>query len=129
MSNQSCPMPKEGPMTIDELITSLEAEIKLLEDHIRMIEDGKIQDPCPECRKKDLVQRKRQLGCIRAMYSDITDLNGNILGILAKSIIHTADGVHNLGIHAGQPYLHVTLTIDGKESIRIVEDWIERIRK
>ena len=129
MSNLSCPMPKEEPMTIDELITSLEAEIKLLEGHIRMIEEGKIQDPCPECRKKDLVQRKRRLDCVKAMQLDLTDLNHNVLGILCKSIIHTADGVHNLGIHAGQPYLHVTLTIDGQESIRIVEDWIERIRK
>lgn len=125
MSNQSCPMPKEGPMTIDELITSLEAEIKLLEDHIRMIEDGKIQDPCPECRKKDLVQKKRQLKCVQSMLNDLTDLNHGILRLLKASIYNIDRGKYHFGVNEGKDFIMLHISVKGKENADKVKAWLK----
>ena len=121
----TCPRIDDGEMTIDDLILSLSSEIKVMEEHMKLVDEGVISDPCPECRRKDILQKKRQLKCVQSMLDDLTDLNHGILRLLKASIYNIDRGKYHFGINEGKDFIMLHISVKGKENADKVKAWLK----
>ena len=53
--------------TVADLYHSLLSDVKLMRQHLDLIERGVISDPCPECRRKDLAVFKARADYVRRL--------------------------------------------------------------
>ena len=53
--------------TVADLYRSLLGDVKLMRQHIDLIERGVISDPCPECRRKDLAVFEARADYVRRL--------------------------------------------------------------
>lgn len=60
--------------TVADLYRSLLSDVKLMHQHIDLIDRGVISDPCPECRRKDLAVFEARAG-----YAEMMEAGANLL--------------------------------------------------
>lgn len=53
--------------TVADLYRSLLGDVKLMRQHIDLVERGVISDPCPECRRKDLAVFEARADYVRKL--------------------------------------------------------------
>lgn len=66
MKDESCRIEVKMD-TVADLYRSLMGDVKLMRQHLDLIDRGVISDPCPECRRKDLAVFEARVDYVRRL--------------------------------------------------------------